>query len=151
MARGIRSSIAKKYGISKKGWIEEKKARKGKSRSKSKTKKKKSVRTRGIRSMAKKKGKRRYKMTIPIAPVIGLGVGMMPAIDHLLKGDITNFFHRLSENYVGWNPGNNRFEIEGLKRGILPLVVGLLVHKFVGGSLGLNRMLGRAKVPLLRL
>lgn len=119
-----------------------------------KEKKSKSPKTKNkkkVKKMAKKKTKRRYKMTIPIAPVIGLGVGMIEPIAALFKGNVLGALDRAAENYIGWNRGHNRFELKGLQKGLLPVVIGLLVHKFIGGYLGLNRMLGRAKVPLLRL
>jgi hypothetical protein len=46
----------------------------------------------------------------------------------------------------GWKP-----ELGMLSIGLGPIVAGLLLHKFVGGSLGVNRALGRANIPLLRI
>ena len=99
------------------------------------------------------KTKRRYKMTIPIAPTIGLAVGLIAPAQLLFAGKMTAAVEKLAHSYLGIRFATRapKFDMSGLAQGVLPLVIGLLVHKFVGGSLGLNRMLGRAKVPLLRL
>lgn len=104
-----------------------------------------------VKKTAKKKTKRRYKMTIPIAPVAGFGVGMIEPISYLLKGNLMMFLDKIAYHYTGWNNSSQRVELAGMKRGLLPLIIGLLVHKFVGGTLGANRMLGRAKVPIIRI
>lgn len=96
--------------------------------------------------------RRSSQMTIPIAPVAGLVAGLAEPADYLIKGDMKNAMLKLCKNYTGYNYEVGLWSPEDLKRGLLPLVVGLLVHKFVGGPpLNLNRMLGRAKVPLIRI
>lgn len=120
--------------------------------SKTKTKKKK------VKKMGKKK-RRRYSMTIPLAPMIGLVAGIagppigysVGAIDYLVKGDVSHAIGCWKLNFLGLDDAGN-FRFDALSRGLLPLVAGLLVHKFVGGPpLNLNRILGRAKVPFIRI
>jgi len=112
------------------------------------------------RKMTKKKTRRSRSMTIPLAPVIGLGVGLTSspagysngAIGFLMKGQIEYAMRALSMNFLGYEPANGTFRIERLGGGLFPLILGGLVHKFVGGSpLNLNATLGRARVPLIRI
>ena len=91
-------------------------------------------------------------MTIPIAPIAGLAVGLMPSVQSLINGDMMGAADGLAWRYAGYNLSNRTFDVNGLKEGLLPLVVGGLVHKFVGGApLNLNRQLANAGVPYLRI
>lgn len=90
-------------------------------------------------------------MTIPLAPIVGLLAGMKTAIPPLMAGDLDKAIGEVTYSYVGID-GAGRFSWAGLQRGLVPLIIGLLVHKFVGGPpLNLNRVLARAKVPFIRI
>lgn len=101
------------------------------------------------RRRKKKRGKRKF--TIPVAPVAGLAVGMLKPAEEALKGNLNGVIAHLSMNYTGYDPNAKNFDVMRLKNGLVPLVMGLLVHKFIGGTLGLNRMLGQANVPVIRI
>lgn len=91
-------------------------------------------------------------MTIPLAPVMGLGAGISNGLPALMAGDFEGAVKAWTWAYTGYSIDRNKFEIEGLTRGVLPLVLGLLVHKFVGGPpLNLNKTLANARVPFLRI
>ena len=113
-------------------------------------------RRRSVRRTARKKRRRRKRgMTIPLAPVAGLAYGIAggpyPPLESLLRGDIQATLLRFAERYTGINKFG-QFEPAKLSMGVLPLIAGVLVHKFVGGSpLNLNRTLAAAGVPFLRL
>ena len=62
----------------------------------------------------------------------------------------TIFVDQLSQSYTGWSFVNNQWYGDNLMRGLLPLAIGLGLH-FVASKLGVNRALGRARVPVLRL
>lgn len=106
------------------------------------------------RSRPKKKSRRRSKMTLPlslIAPVGVLGVktvqvGINNPVEGMnyLTGALTGYRPDWKEK--GWKP----FHAERLKSGAMPIVLGMIVHK-VAGAVGVNRALGRAKVPWLRI
>jgi len=104
------------------------------------------------RKMSKKKRRRSRSMTIPLAPIIGLigAPAIHRSIDGLMKGDLKEATYYLP-NLVGiWNDGT--FHMNTLLTNLTPIAAGLLIHKFVGGSpLNLNRTLGRARVPFLRI
>ena len=94
-------------------------------------------------------GKRKF--TLPMAPIIGLVVGIAPAIQPLMDGDYEGAVDILKFNYLGITH-DNKFNVEGLMKGLLPLIAGGLVHKFVGGApLNINRMLASAGVPIVRI
>ena len=91
-------------------------------------------------------------MTIPIAPIAGLAAGLAEPARYLMTGDFDRAFAKLSKNYTGVDPRTGRFNFMDLSHGLLPLVGGMLVHKFVGGPpLNVNRMLAAAKVPFIRI
>ena len=126
--------------------------RKGKKR-KSKTRRSSSPKRRVKRRMARRKrGRRRYTMTIPLAPIAGLIAGMHEPIQRIMQGKPDLAIIAVSRNYTGYCPKDNNWLPERMARGLLPLIIGCLVHKFVGGApLNVNRMLARAKVPFIRI
>jgi len=90
-------------------------------------------------------------MTLPVAVV----AGTMPLVASAIRGWRGETFRGMGKEVLfaltgfdtdqpGWHP-------EFMKNGTYPLVAGLLVHKFIGGTLGVNRALGRAHVPFLRI
>jgi len=151
MTKGLPKSIIKKYGISKKAWRIFRGQKSSKSSNPSPSKKARKVR----RKVAKKRRSRRSGgMTVPLAPMAGLAAGLARPAQELMAGNIDGAVTHLLYNYTGLSgyPGNLTFKMEGLKNGVMPLVTGLLVHKFVGGPpLNLNRILARAKVPFIRI
>lgn len=107
------------------------------------------------RSRPRKRARRRAKMTLPLAligPVGALGVkSVQQGIQHgpteginYLTGALTGYRPDWKEK--GWIP----FHSERLRSGAFPILLGVLVHK-IAGVTGVNRALGRAKVPYLRI
>ena len=161
MARkGLPKSIIKKYGISKKAWrvFRGKKSKSSTPRTSKTSRKVKKV---ARRRYSRKRSRRRGGMTIPLAPIIGLGAGLAggstwsggnSVISRLMEGDIADAMKIGAYHYLGYDINLGKFEVQGLMTGVMPLVVGALIHKFVGGApLNVNRMLAAAKVPLVRI
>lgn len=106
------------------------------------------------RSRPKKKARRRAKMTLPLAMIAPLGMlgvktvqtGVNDPLEgvNYLTGALTGYRPDWKEK--GWKP----FHFERLKSGTIPILMGLLVHKLAGAT-GVNRALGRARVPWLRI
>ena len=128
-------------------------------RSKSNPKKGKTKKRRS-RRMAKRKRRRSSSMTIPLAPILGLVGGfVIPAtwqgqspLSLIMAGRFPDAIEGLMSNYTGLNPRTGQFRIEDLMHGVGSLVLGGMVHKFVGGKpLNINAMLGRAGVPIIRI
>jgi len=101
--------------------------------------------------MAKKKKRGARKFTLPIAPIAGLLAA--PAIragaKAAIAGDIDGVMYEAGK-FVGFTDG--KFDAFALGSNILPIIIGILVHKFVGGPpLNVNRMLAAANVPVIRI
>ena len=122
-------------------------------KSKGKSSPKKSSKTkRKVKKTAKKKRRRKRGMTIPLAVVGGLAAGLAEPAQKMLEGDFEYALALLSRNYTGFRPGTGTWEPSYLRNGMLPLVAGLLVHKFVGGSpLNLNKTLAASGIPFIRI
>ncbi len=52
--------------------------------------------------------------------------------------------------FTGWDPDNNRWSFDELKKGALPLVAGAIGHK-LAGRLGINRMIANVGIPFVNL
>lgn len=109
-----------------------------------------------VRKMARRKKNRgKRKFTIPLAVVAGVGAGFAQPIATAMKGDYPAALGQVVHNYTGFEgveQGNVKFNPEHLKKGLLPLIVGVLIHKFVGGPpLNVNRSLAAAGVPIIRI
>ena len=97
----------------------------------------------------KKRGSRKF--TIPIAPVVGLMAGLAGPIKDLMDGEVDFAVNKLKYSYLGITP-DGTFKAEALMSGLFPLIIGGLVHKYVGGApINMNRMLAAANVPIIRI
>ena len=103
--------------------------------------------------------RRRGKPTVPVAPILGLSVGFLTRrpdwgaspVELMVKGDWNMAFESLKQSYLGIMPDGS-FNPALMQHGLLPLALGLCVHKFIGGSpLNFNRVLAKAKVPYIRI
>lgn len=105
----------------------------------------------------KKKIRRRPKTTLPVAVL----VGTMPLVGSVIRG-AKNGYYDPNDNPIraagkealfaltGYDTDQSGWHPEFMKNGTFPLLAGILVHKLAGG-LGINRALGRARVPYLRI
>jgi len=89
-------------------------------------------------------------MTIPLAPILGVSAGLIEPIQLAAAGRPYDAFRNACINYTGYNPQVKAWDFNSLKYGLYPLIAGMLVHK-VAGMAGINRALGAAKVPLVRI
>lgn len=91
-------------------------------------------------------------MTIPLAPIAGLAAGLARPAQEVMDGNIENAMWWLTVNYTGIDSKTGIFSFENLKKGLVPLIAGCLIHKFVGGApINANRMLAAAGVPFIRI
>lgn len=92
------------------------------------------------------------KLNLPIAIIAGLGAGMADPIKDVINGNIPGALKTMSARYTGYSPRSGTWSPEFLKKGLLPLVAGILIHKFVGGApLNVNKALASAGVPIIRI
>lgn len=91
-------------------------------------------------------------MTLPIAPIAGLAVGIGPGIMTAVSGDTWNGMNMIVRGFTGFDINSHDFSYGRMIEGVVPLVIGLLVHKFVGGRpFNANAALAKAKVPFIRI
>jgi len=89
-------------------------------------------------------------MTIPVAPIIGI-VASKPFRDSfaaISSGQWANLPY-IAGHFVGIQD-DGKFSFTMLKDSMTPVVAGILAHK-VASIAGINKILGKAKVPYLRI
>lgn len=103
--------------------------------------------------MAKKKGRRRGKsFTIPLTVVTPLIWPAQKAYHiYTETGSIESGIRNYFAYYTGWtgNPAA-QWEPAYMKYGLAPLAIGFVAHK-IATKLGVNRMIARAGVPVVRI
>lgn len=98
----------------------------------------------------RKNGHRRSGFTIPVAAV----AGFLP-----LVGNVMPLFSQgaepvgwmLTQALTGYDTRTKAFWVGNLYKGTIPIAVGMLAHKIIGGKLGVNRMLAAARIPIIRI
>lgn len=88
-------------------------------------------------------------MTVPIAPIAGLAAGLAGPTQRAINGDFSGAIKEITYNYTGFNVDSGQFDPGGLWRGLAPLLAGYMVH-WTASKIGINRALGRARVPIVR-
>lgn len=92
------------------------------------------------------------KFTIPLAAVAGFAPLGMAIYDDIKTGNgISDIPYTLSASLTGYNMVSKKWEPRNLMVGLIPIGLGLAVHKFIGGTLGVNRMLARSGIPVIRI
>lgn len=101
--------------------------------------------------MAKKrKVSRKRKTKIPVAVVLGFLPLVATAAADVQAGGIQGL-RNTATCVIPYSPANRRFTTARLHLGLYPIVAGFLVHKIIGGWLGVNRAIASAGVPMIRL
>jgi hypothetical protein len=103
--------------------------------------------------MAKEKKRRNggRGLTIPLAVVAGLTPPLISIAGKFPEGGIKLCMQEASRIFTGWDPVIGQYDITWMKFGALPVILGGLAHRFIGGKLGINRALSKAGIPFLRL
>jgi len=98
-----------------------------------------------------KNGRPHHKrqITIPISIVAGFAPGIGAVATQF--PNVKNMTSVASIVYLGYDPSTNKFNPRTMAAGTLPVLLGVAVHKFIGGTFGVNRMLAAAGVPFIRL
>ncbi len=140
---------ANKKNALKRAWAAYRKSKSGKSSS-SKSSKKTTSKKGGRKTGKKNKRRRKREITIPIAIVAPIAGNLAWAYQSHSKW--SGRLNLVSALYTGYDPGLRKFRPDLLKQGLGSLIIGALIHKFVGGApLNINRMLAAAKVPFIRI
>lgn len=86
-------------------------------------------------------------MTIPLAVAAGFAPGAIRVWAFRDQGP-EGMARQLAYAYAGFD--SNRFAPEGFKYGLYPMLAGMGVH-MLASKLGLNRVLARSGIPLIRI
>ena len=105
-----------------------------------------------MRYRSRPKARRRSKagFTIPLAVVGGLVPLAVFAMEGYQVGGATNAIRRTAQRLTGYDSTANVFIWKELMAGWGPILTGFLVHK-LAGKLGVNRALGKAGIPFIRI
>lgn len=100
----------------------------------------------------KRRVSRARQIRIPILTVAGL----IPAVSGTWQFYQGYKSWRMALNWLcqamtGYDFIENKWELADLKMGLMPAALGILGSKFLGGRLGINRILGNLGVPFIRL
>jgi len=110
------------------------------------------AKTKTITRYVKKATRRARRFTIPIAAVLGFAPSFSDAWANARgPGGVDLAARIFTRSFTAFDPLTGVWSISYLRRGLFPVLAGIAVHKFIGGSLGINRMLGSSGVPLIRL
>jgi hypothetical protein len=97
---------------------------------------------------------RKAKFTIPLA-VVGGFLPIATFTYQQVKSGGINSLQYVTKRIIPYdkdaNGGKGAISTQYLGQGLYPIIAGWLIHYLVGGKLGVNRMLSRAGVPLIRL
>lgn len=100
--------------------------------------------------MAKKKNNRRKKsFTIPITVAAPLGYTAYNAYLYAKNQSISDAADKVSKWYTGFSLETGKWSADNLYFGLFPLLVGMVAHK-AANKLGVNRLLGAAGIPVIR-
>lgn len=89
------------------------------------------------------------KMTFPIAIIAGLATPVIHSMSTQKTWD--SRMKQFTMDMTGYNAWAHKWNPSALKFGLLPVIAGVLIHKLVGSTLGLNGILSRAGVPFIRI
>jgi len=96
--------------------------------------------------------RRKSRFSIPIAVVAGF-FPLASDVYYLgLKQEkpLQATANILQHNLIGFNPWNaGKWDAQGFQHGLYPILMGFVLH-ILAGKLGLNRLLARSGIPLLR-
>lgn len=103
------------------------------------------------RFVSRPRRRSRAGFTLPVAPIAGALIAFQTPINRLMKGEFDVALEGLAYRTTPYNPWTKKFDIGGLRQSLPPIIGGMIIHKFVGQYMGVNRALGRAKIPLFRI
>jgi len=104
--------------------------------------------------MAKAKTKRRSSrnggVKIPVSIVAGFMPGLIKVWEAWPSGG-SAAAREAGRIYTGVDFWEGNFAWRRLWYGTIPIIAGAIIHRVVGGMLGVNRAIGRAGIPFIRI
>ena len=93
---------------------------------------------------------RRGQFTLPIAVIAGFAPVATDFWKYTTTQGIGAAMKHTTAIMTGYSE-DNKWHPENLKYGLVPILMGFGAHWLIGGKLGVNRMLSRAKIPFIRI
>lgn len=88
-------------------------------------------------------------MTLPLAALAGFAPLVSRTVTGFQSGGLPTATHEVVAGLTGYQMDDGQWNVNNMRYGTFPILLGLLVHK-LATRLGVNRALGRARVPFLR-
>ena len=92
--------------------------------------------------------RRKAGMTLPLAVIAGIVPTAVGVWNRRSSGQAVADY--LQAGFTGITPGTGQFNFANLRTGLLPIAAGFGVH-MIASRLGINRALGRARIPFIRI
>ena len=89
-------------------------------------------------------------MTVSLAVLAGLAPTALWAYDGFKQQGASEGVTRIVGRLSGYSISENKFQVNQLLKGWLPILAGTLAHK-MAGRMGINRMIASAGIPILRI
>lgn len=94
--------------------------------------------------------RRAKRFTLPVAVVAGFAAPTIKVWE-ARGGGASGMAREAGRILTGVDFWNGQFNWQTMRYGLWPIIGGVLIHKFIGGKLGVNRALSAAGVPVIRL
>ena len=111
--------------------------------------KKKYVRSRSIMSRGYRHHK--TKFTLPVAVILGFAPLVSNTLANVQSQGLNKGIRDSTTLLIPYDFTTRKITFANLGGGLWPMLAGLLVHKVVGGALGINRALARSGIPYIRI
>jgi len=95
--------------------------------------------------------RRRSGFTLPLGLIAGLAPGVTRTLAFAQAQGPQAAANEALAIYSGYDAASGSFSVANMSQGLMPLLVGWALHRFVGSGLGINRALAAARVPVVRL
>ena len=91
------------------------------------------------------------KVHLPLAVAAGFLPVTKDAIDLFQGGGLRNVAKYLPKRFIPYDFNTGHWTMDKFMVGTGSIILGILVHKYVGGKLGVNKALASAGIPFIRL
>ncbi len=99
--------------------------------------------------LVRPRSRARTKFTLPLAVIGGFTAQALPVLEAAMRGDMNGVLDKFLYQFGCYNKTAGAFEFGRIWQ-YKPLLAGIVIHK-LANALGLNRALGRAHLPILRI
>lgn len=98
----------------------------------------------------RRKTRRKNGFTLPVAVAAPVAMMGMDIISEFQRVGAQGAFNLATSRVTGYSPDQKNFDIRRFKYNMLPIGMGLMVHK-IAGKLGVNRAIAKSGIPWIRI